>query len=355
VNNTRRNVLAFWMAAVFATCYSGAPAQESGKADNSKAPAAPAFTLAKTTLLPCNLPFQIWNGLMTVDAVIGASGTQRFVLDPGLEACTLMPRAAQLVTSAPAGEQARFTIYDQVHTAPLAHLPQLQINSIRVEQLPVGMIDVLGLLSPVSARRLDAPTGWLGATFFSAFQTTYYFDEHSVLLERLDAPLPKGKDKISIPIQIQDGRVMLKLSIPGAKPFLALFSTCSPVTMIPTAAAQQAKLKAAETLTIAQPGGKSAKLGHVVLPKLNLGRISLESVNAAYVAPDAPAEMSRNMAMIGVDLMRHYQVTINYARHVMILTPPAAPGAEKKSSDDDGDDSKPAPKRPRRGNNGNSQ
>jgi hypothetical protein len=357
---TTRSVPAIWTAAALVACCYGALAQETpgntpagagdtGSAKASKAAAVPtaAVEIPKSALLPCTVSFQIWNGLLTVDALVGKTGIQRFVLDPGMDACTLTPRASHLVAVASATDQTHVTVLDQAHTVPQAEIPQLQFNTMKLERVPVGMIDVLALLSPASARRFDAPAGWLGASLLSAFQVTLAFDERYLMLERPSAPLPKTKGVISVPFVMQDGHMVIKLAVPGARPFTAIFSTSTPVTMIPTSVAQQAKLKALEMLPITQPGTKTGKVGRVVLPELHVGRAILEQVNAVYVAPDAPPELNRNLAIIGTDLLRRYKVTISYKRHLMVLTPPGLPDADKKATDDDADSPKPQRTRPK--------
>jgi hypothetical protein len=288
--------------------------------------------LPKNALLPINLSFQVWNGLMVVDTIVNKVNVRRFVIDPGLDACTLTPNAAENLTLASTPQLARVAIYDRSIMAQQAQIAQLQFNTLKVDNVPVGLIDVFALLSPAVARRLDAPVGWLGAPFLSAFQVTIDYEKHYIVLNRPDAPPLKEAGAIAIPIELREGRVLLKVSLPGARPFSALFSASAPVTVIPTLAAQQAHLKAIEMVPFMQPGGKPGKLGRVVLPKLSIGKLSVEGMNAVFVAPDAPSELDHSMAVLGPDLLRHYKVTINYAKRMMILTPP--PTVKKPDTDE---------------------
>ncbi len=308
------------------------------------APTTTAITLPNNALLPCTLSFQTWNGLLTVDVVVGKAGLQRFAIDPGLDACTLKPQSVQLVTTTQAAGQTRVTIYDRTHSVAQTQIPQIQINSLKLDNVSVGVIDVLAEMSSIAARRPDAPIGWLGSSFLSAFQVTFDYDGHYLVLDRPNAKLPKDKGAISVPIEVKDGRVIVKLSVPGARAFPALFSTSAPITVIPTQVAQQAKLKALEMLPITQPGGKTGKVGRVVLPKLGIGHALLENVNAVYVAPDAPKELNRELAIVGADLLKHYKVTLSYTRHLMILTPPAPPEDATKVKSDETDAAKVPPK-----------
>ena len=301
---------------------------------NTVSPAA--IIVPKNAALPLTLSFQLWNGLIIVDAIVSKTSLQHFVIDAGLDACTLSPLAAQFLKIASTSEQTSFTFYDKALGAPRSVIPELQFNTLKLDRVPVGLINVLSLLSTSVSRRLDAPIGWLGAPFLSAFQVTFDYEKRYIVLDRADAKLPKDPTAITVPFELHEGRVMLKVSLPGARPFLALFSTSAPVAVIPTLAAQQARLKSIELLPFAQSGGKLGKVGRVVLPRVSVGKVTLEGMNAVFVAQDAPPELSRTMAVLGPDLLRHYKVTINYARHLIVFVPPPAtpaPGTEVDVSD----------------------
>ena len=198
---------------------------------------------------------------------------------------------------------------------------------------------------------MDAPEIWLGTPFLSAYQVTFDFTAHTMLLERPDARLPKGKGAVTLPIEMRDGHIFTKVSIPKAGTFSALIDTGAMGTLIPSAIAAKLKSVPTKTFDIKRPGGKQVKACLVMLPKMQAGSLEQEQVPALYFekqageTANADQTVDHTLAVLGHDFLRRYKVTLNFTRKKMVLIPPPLPNEDdgtKKSGDGPGAQSTPS-------------
>jgi predicted aspartyl protease len=218
-----------------------------------------------------------------------------------------------------------------------ASLKSLRLGLITLKDIPMAALDVPAFLS--RAPHPDAPAGWLGTPFLSAFQVTIDSAQRLVLLESPGAKPPTGHGVTTVPVQIKDGRPYISVSLPGAKPFSALIGTGVVLTMIPRAAAQKAGLKAVETLPVTGTDGKPGKIALALLPRLLVGKAEVKSMRIAYLAADSPDALDPELAVLGMDFLSRFRATLNIDKKRLYLTPaaqsdsaaPAAP-APKPSS-----------------------
>jgi hypothetical protein len=68
-------------------------------------------------------------------------------------------------------------------------------------------------------------------------------------------------------------------------------------------------------------------MARMVLPKIAVGKAELKNLMVAYYGAAAPAAADKAMAVIGLDFLRRYRVTISYSKLQMELYAPQAPEA----------------------------
>ena len=170
------------------------------------------------------------------------------------------------------------------------------------------------------------------------------------------------------PLEIQNSRPYIKVSVPGSKPFLALLDTGSPGSLLPASAVEKLKLKPIRIESISRydvpvvtppakdpvkeggvvgnkEGVKSVKTGGlkedvkedakdgikgamkdgkaalVVLPKLNIGKLEWKNQRIVYLTADSAPEFNRELAILGMDIISSYRVTLNFDRKQVQFTP----------------------------------
>jgi hypothetical protein len=320
----RRLRCALWLGALVPLLAgeAAAPGRARGRDDTPKIkPPAFALTYPAGMPTPFTLAYTSWHGLPMTHALVG-SQFRGFILDTALNGCALTPQAAQLIHLTPDAGKLDLQVFDQVLSVDRVQMPKLAFNLVSFNNVSFGLVDIAAQLSPIHARQLDAPVGWLGAPFFAAFQTTFYFDRLAAILEKPDAPLPTAKGLVTVPMDLGvDGRVQVLVTLPGAKPFLALLATSAPITVLPADVVTQAKLKPLDVTTAVQPNGEKAQVAHVVLPRLSVGKAMVEEANAVYVTTGSAPAFGPKTAVLGLDFLRHYHVTLNYARRIVAFAP----------------------------------
>jgi predicted aspartyl protease len=273
----------------------------------------------------------LWNGLPVIDTVVNGSNFEKFVLDTGLNACTVPSASYSRLKLQATTRQVRLDVLDRPTEATEVQLQSLKINGTEFQNVPAVLTDVLAMLSRAPARP-DAPTGWLGTPFLSAFQVTFDFHDHIALLGSPQMALPITPGTVVVPIIVREGRVYVRVAVPGVKPFLALVDTGAVGTLLPGEVAEKLKVKPTQVFTITRHDGKTAKAGLAVLPKLSIGKAEQHDVHAIFLASDAPAEFDRTLAILGMDFLSRYNVTISYAKQKMALSPPPAPDETSAAS-----------------------
>lgn len=279
--------------------------------------------VAPEAVLPVSLPMQTWNRLPVVDVGVNTSLIERFVVDTGLNANVVRTDAVTRLQLSALPSKVRVSVLDTSCESPEAQIKTLKLRGLQLQEVPVATADVPALLS--LQPHPDAPTGWLGGPFLSAFQITFDFAAHSLTLDKPQTTLHKAREAVTVPLVIKEGRPFVKVSIPGAKPFLALVDTGSPGTLIPTEIAEKLKIKPLKIEPFKRPDGKEGKAALIVVPKLNVGKAEWKGGQVASLTADSPKEFDHTLATLGLNFLTRYKVTLNYARQQMTLTPPGAP------------------------------
>ena len=303
-------------------------------------PAAPAAKPASSGLngLPAVLNFTLWNNSLMTANILMDGKPQRCVVDTGLSASTITPELAATLKLTALPSKITVGSLNESRAVPETELKSLKFNMLAVAGVHAGIVDASELY--LGSAQPDAPGLWLGTPFLSAYQVTFDFTAHTILLERPDARLPKDKGAVVLPIEVRDGHVFTRVTIPKAGTFFALVDTGAMGTLIPSAIAAKLKGVPTKTFDIKRPGGKQVKACLVMLPKMQAGRLEQEQVPALYFAPDtsadAPADVDHTLAVLGHDFLRRYKVTLSFARNKMVLIPPPPKEDEGSLADANG-------------------
>ncbi len=272
---------------------------------------------------PLMLSFLSWRGLPTLVGRINDSDIpERMVIDTGLNACTVTSEALNRYTLPGHPGQIQVNAFDRVTAAPEVAMKSLTIGRYQFLNLPTAVLDIPSLIS--LERRPDAPAFWAGTSLLYAFHTEFNFTDHTLILYPPKTPFPKNDNTFIFPITIKDGRVWVKASIPGAKPFLALVDTGTLGTFIPKDVAAKLKLKSSSVVNISHIRGQDAKAALAVVPRLAVGKAEVKDVAVAYYSGQIPSEYDPTLAVLGLDFLSNFVVTIDFASSKMAFTRPAS-------------------------------
>ncbi|HZT40683.1 MAG TPA: aspartyl protease family protein [Chthonomonadaceae bacterium] len=275
-------------------------------------------TLAKGSIMPALVPFQFWNGLMVVDAYVNGKDRESFVIDTGLNADAIRPEDGTRLQLADLKRPVRVDTLQTTSEAQEVRIPSLRMGTMTVENMPAASIDIAALLS--NTPHPDAPPGWLGFPFLSAFQVTIDFSSHILALNPPNTRLPVVKGTVVVPISLRDGRIWANVTAPGAGTFSALVNTGAVGTLLPGAIADKLKLKS-DNSSVIHVNGKDGKAFSATAPRLRLGKAELKDVPVVFLAKDVPSGFDRSLGVLGMDFLSHFKVTISYAQKKMALIP----------------------------------
>ena len=277
------------------------------------------IAVPKDATLPIVLPITYWNSIPLVEGAVTGGNSERFAAHTGLNA-VCVPKETYTRLQLPAtNKPIRVNVLDTALTATEVLIPTVKFGFVTFKEIKAALLDVFAVLSV--RPHPDAPTGWLGTPFLSAFQATFDFPKRVLILESAQANLPKEKDTITLPLSVRDGRPFVQVSVAGGKPFAALVDTGTLVSLIPTEAALKAQARPLQILTVTK-SGKEARAALTTISKLAVGKMERSDVRVLFFAADAPMEFDKSFAVLGMDFLQHYKVTFNFAKQKFSLTLP---------------------------------
>ncbi len=289
----------------------------------AKSHSKPAAKSTVTTLM--TFTYRPWHGLITLDGLANGNNPARFVVATGLNMSTVSPEDAirlQLTTST---TKAHVAVLDASADVPTASISKLRLGSGFLHDINVAQVNLISLLTHEPAP--DAPTCWLGTSWLSDYRVTLNFDTHTITLDTKTSPFPKPTGSI-IPFKLNNGRPVVKVTVAGGGTFDAIVDTSEMGTLIPRDIALKLKSKKADKNT-PKTGTDvgSGKMARMVLPKIAVGKAELKNIMVAYYGAAAPNAADKTLAVIGLDFLRRFRVSINYAKQQMELYAPPAPEA----------------------------
>ena len=267
---------------------------------------------------PLTLVCLQWRGLPMVSGSINGK-PQQFVIATGLNAVTVAPRAQAALNLPTAQVRYRVAALDNFADAPAVIMKELTLGAISFNETQAVTLNVWGLLSPQVPP--NAPQCWAGTPLLSAFQVTIDLKNNALTLDSPKAAAPKSDDAITLPLVLRNGRIFTRLTVPGAKPVLMLVDTGAPATILPLTTFDKLKPKPLRTQAVRLARQRKARAAQWLLPALQIGEATLKDLPVVSVAPEDPKDFDPDFGLLGMDILRRYRVTINYARLKMTLIP----------------------------------
>jgi hypothetical protein len=219
---------------------------------------------------------------------------------------------------------------------------------VRVKSLKVGEAEVRDIVigggavwrTPVGNDTIEGKRviGLLGRETIAAFQTTVNFAERTITFEPHDAPMPEGT---VIPFEMAGDHIMVTMTV-GQKeqPIRMIVDTGAATNLLPPSYKHDKADGPAMTIEqwykrlgeFFEGDDYSFFTGDLRVYRINrmrLGPLQFNSVYAYHKLSDnarsdsVTALMTRH-GLLGVPIMRHYKVTYNYFREVMVWQPNTA-------------------------------
>lgn len=293
--------------------------EQAARAQNQEAYQKEPVAVPKDATLPIALSISYWNNIPLVDAAVPMGQMEKWAVQTGLNAVCVSKETYTRLQLPATNKPVRVNVLDNALGSTEVMIPALKFGFVTLKDIKAVLMDVFGVLSV--RPHPDAPTGWLGTPFLSAFQASFDFPKRSLTLASLQSNLPKDKGTVIAPLSVRDGRPFVQVSVSGGKPFWALVDTGTLVSLIPTDAALKAQARPIQVLNISK-AGKQAHAALTSVPKLSVGKAERDNVRAVYLAADAPTEFDKNFAVLGMDFLQYYKVTLNFAKQKIAFTPP---------------------------------
>ena len=268
--------------------------------------------------MPVSLPCYLWCGLPMVTGLINGK-PQKFVLDTGLNAVAISPKAQSTLALPPTKSRYHVMALDLSADATAVAMKQMTLGGIVFSDTEATILNLGAVFSPTN--QPDAPQCWIGTPLLSAFQVTFDWKNDAILFDSPKADAPQSDDALVLPLTIKNGRISTRLTFPGAKSFFMLIDTGAPATILPLAAYDKLKIKPFHMQDIRLANGHKAKAAQLILPALNLSSATLKNLPVVSIAPDDPKDFDADFGLLGMDVLARYRVTINYARAKMTLIP----------------------------------
>lgn len=277
-------------------------------------------TLPANALLPVSLNLLAWLGFPTTTVVINGNN-ERFGISTGLNANTVSPATITRLQIPEGKAKVRVDILDREAEAAETTLKSLEVNGVKLENIPVAQVDVVSLLS--RAPHPDAPTGWLGTPFLAAFHVTLDLAHKVCILETPQTKMPKGA--MIVPMTLRDGHIFVSMTLPKSKPFPALLDTGAVLTLIPASVAEKLKLPALEVVKLGAAGGKQVQGTLIQAPLVSVGKAECKALRVVYLSADASPGFGRDTAVLGLDFLSRFKVILDFTGKKVAFVPLVAP------------------------------
>lgn len=219
---------------------------------------------------------------------------------------------------------------------------------VRVQSLKVGEAEVRDIVisggavwrTPVGDDTIEGKRviGLLGRETIAAFQTTVNFAERTITFEPHDAPLPEGT---IVPFEMAGDHIMVTMTV-GQKeqPIRMIVDTGAATNLLPPS--YKHDKSDGPAITIDQWYKRlgeffegddynffTGDLRVYRIHRMRLGPLQFDSVYAYHklsenARSDSVTALMTRHGLLGVPIMRHYKVTYNYFREVMVWQPNTA-------------------------------
>jgi hypothetical protein len=280
-------------------------------------------TLPPNPPLPLSLNLGSWLGRSTV--YISVNGRpERLGLSTGLNANAVSPATVARLQIPEGKTKVRVDILDRETEVPETTLESLQFGLVKLENVPVAQVDVVALLS--HAPHPDAPGGWLGTPFLSAFQVTLDVSRKVCVLNRPLTKMPAGA--MVVPMTLRDGRIYVPVTLPKSKPFPALLDTSAVLSLIPASVGEKLKLPAVETFKLGGAGGKEVPATMIEAPTVTVGKAECKAMRVVYLSADSSPSFGRETAVLGLDFLSRFKMVLDFAAKKVAFVPLTTPESD---------------------------
>jgi hypothetical protein len=286
-----------------------------GGADAQTPPAPTAGAVSEARVVPGSaplsiVPYQDWNGLIVIQAILGDGLPERAVLDTGLPISCVTPAYAARRALTSSGQSKDVPILNRTVRLPLAQPQNLRLTQMGLSGVSLG---IFGVFENFSARtQEDGPGLWLGTSTLLPLCITIDPAARHLQLRPANSPPPPKATRL--PFALRDGRIWIDVQVNGKVKFEALVDTGAVSTLIPMKAARELALMPLYTADVTDSVGKQGKAAIVRLDELSLGGLKVKNVHAVHMEESAPEPGSHDLAVIGNDVLLRYRVTIDYGR-----------------------------------------
>jgi hypothetical protein len=287
----------------------------------------PAAQIMRGSSITTVVPYEMWNGLIVVNALFGPGLPETAVINTGLPMCIVMPDLAAKKSMKVEGSHLVSVMDHSVRVG--ATPPQsIRIESLVLTGVPFGVFDLFTHLS--GEKPAQVPPLWLGTSLLEALSITIDPQKQTLTLRPANSPPPPKS--VSVPFNLRDGRIWIDVKINDKQNFEAMVDTGAVTTLLPASVAKTLALQPAETVEVVDPNGKPAKIGTARLPDLGIGKTHVKDVHALFVLEGDPAGFNKDFAIIGNDVLLRYRTTIDYGRKTIAFETLPPPPGEKKDA-----------------------
>ncbi len=280
----------------------------------------PAGKLQIAAVLPLTVPYDIWQGMITVPVAVGGGRPIPAVIATNLPLCVATPELAVNRKIAVGAVGAVPGLYGALRVNHCS-AQNVQIAQLMLSDAPFAISDLLAQLTQTP--KPDPPQVWLGASFLAALRVTMDPLLHTVTFAAPSASMPKKATVV--PFMLKDGRIWVEAKAEGKQTYQALVDTTAVGSLLPATVARALKLQPLATMQVHHPNGKSGTAGAASLKELSLGPLKLKGVQALYLVDPEPSGMDPALGIIGLDLLMRYRVTIDYTARKIAFEKPEPP------------------------------
>ncbi len=281
-----------------------------------------------TEALPIEVPFEFSLSLIFLEVTVGDAGEPySFILDTGAGmTCLSKELAADLKVEALGGMSAAGA--GGAFEAHTAHLEELRVGDLKVNDLKVMVLDLAPLAS-MMGRRID---GIVGYNVLNRYTTTIDIAGGTLTFASSENELPAGEDHFPVPFEVLMGIPVVKGTVDGVTELDFLVDTGATTSVLPKAAAEE--LEPAQRLEGALAAGADSRPIEMALARfstLEMGGATMDGPVFSYplsserVDPIGLSIDASNRGVIGTSILSNFRVTLDYDRATMVLEPVEPP------------------------------
>lgn len=267
--------------------------------------------------VPITIPYEIRDGLLTIRITFGSGQPVTAVLDTSLRTCVLGP---ELVDSMHLTRGAKTPVRTLLGIADGASVGMLDVGmgGLTLSSVPFVCADLWAVLS---SRRPQMPAqAWLGMPLFAAFAVTIDPAQRTVTLATpASAASARGA---SVGVDLNGGSPTIDARLNGKESQRMRLATGLTGTLLPREMMEHLGIIPEATLTVTQPTGGDARLATLHVQDVAIGSAKLRAAPAVAWMEGDPGGLEPGLAVIGIDWLLRFRLTLDIARSRLLLEDP---------------------------------